>query len=99
MLFDSPVPTWALVILCVVPGAARLLSGRALVALIEDPVLPERLLAHRRRGMTILWLVLVSLMVFGGFGSLFWAAPILVLTRAAAGYPLRRALFNERWSL
>src|SRR5262245_45649682 len=99
MLFEAPVHRAALAVLCLVPAAVQWWFGRSLAAALDDPLLPERLQAHRRRNLSILWFVVVVVVVLGGFGVLLWAAPLVVCARLAAGYPLRRALFDERWSL
>jgi len=98
MLSDPVVRTAALLFLCLLPAAMRWWSARTLIPLIDDPVLPERLVAHRRRNVTGLWLALVAIIVLGGLRELFWTLPLVVAGRMVAGYPLRRALYDERWS-
>ncbi|HEY7289534.1 MAG TPA: M48 family metallopeptidase [Vicinamibacterales bacterium] len=98
MLFDLPYRHAILVALCVTPAAVSWWSGRSLLALLDDPLLPERLVAHRRRSRTALWCVIAAMIVFGGFENLIWAIPLTLVARAAAGYRLRRALYDERWS-
>lgn len=97
MLFDVPGPVLA--VLCLLPAAARLWSWRTLTPQLNDPLIPERLLAHSRRNLAVLWLVIVCAILLGHPKHLFWALPLILVTRAASGYPLRRALFDERWSL
>jgi Zn-dependent protease with chaperone function len=99
MAIDSFVRAAALAFLCLLPAAGRWWSGRSLLALLDDPVLPERLLAHRRRNLAVLWAVIVCTLLLGRVSDLFWSLPLIVVTRVAAGYPLRRALFDEHWSL
>jgi Zn-dependent protease with chaperone function len=99
MLFDSPVHPAFLVVLCFIPAAFRWWSGRVLIPLLDDPVLPERLVAHRRRNLVAIWPVVAAIAILGSMRDLFWAVPLIVLGRVVAGYPLRRALFNEPWSL
>lgn len=98
MISDPVVRTAALLFLCLLPAAMRWWSARTLIPLLGDPVLPERLVAHRRRTLTGLWFALVAIVVLGGLRELFWTLPLVVAGRMVAGYPLRRALFDERWS-
>ena len=94
MISDPVVRTAALLLLCLLPAAMRWWSARTLIPLIDDPVLPERLVAHRRRNLTGLWLALVAIIVLGGLRELFWTLPLVVAGRMVAGYPLRRALYR-----
>jgi len=98
MFFNAPVRHVLVGMLCLVPAAVSWWSGRSLVALLDDPVLPERLLAHRRRNRAVLWTVVVSAFILGAIDDLLWAAPLLVVSRMVAAYTLRRTLFDERWS-
>src|SRR5262249_4912427 len=98
MLFDFPYRHVALVVMCLVPAAVSWWSGRSLLASLTDPLLPERLLAHRRRNLAMLWLTIVGCVLLGAFENLAWAIPLAIVARSAARYPLRRALYDERWS-
>jgi hypothetical protein len=99
MLFDVRLPGAVLVLLCLLPAVVRLGSWRMLRPLLDDALLPERLLAHGRRNVAVFWTVIVCTIVLGRFQDLFWSLPLILVTHTAAGYPLRRALFDERWSL
>jgi Zn-dependent protease with chaperone function len=99
MLFDLRLPGLALAVLCLVPAAFRWWSGRTLSQRLDDPLLPERLLAHARRNLTVLWTVIVFTILLGRYQDLFWSLPLMLVARTAAAYPLRRALFDESWSL
>lgn len=98
MIADPVVRTAVLLVLCLLPGAMRWWSAKSLIPLLNDPVLPERLAAHRRRNLIGLWFALVAVVVLGGIRDLIWTLPVIVGGRLVAGYPLRRALFDERWS-
>src|SRR5262249_2678799 len=98
MLVDLPYPHAVLTVLCLVPAVDNWLSGRSLRAFLNDPLLPERLLAHRRRGRIALWSVVAGCFLLGRFEDLVWTLPLTFAARAAAAYPLRRALYDERWS-
>jgi Zn-dependent protease with chaperone function len=99
MLFEAYVHPALLAILCLLPAASRWWSGRALLPLLDDPVLPERLQAHRRRNFNVMWAVLVGIVLLGSVKALFWSVPLVVFARIVAGYPFRCALYDERWSL
>jgi hypothetical protein len=92
MLFDFPYGRAALVVLCLVPAAVSWWSGRSLLAQVDDPLLPERLLAHRHRNRTLLWAAIVGSLLLGAFQHLLWTLPLTIVARAAAGFRLRRAL-------
>jgi Zn-dependent protease with chaperone function len=98
MISDPFVRTTTLLFLCLVPAAMRWWSARLLIPLRDDPVLPEYLVAHRRRNLIGLWFAIVAIFVLGGAGNLIWTLPLVLIGRVAAGYPIRRALFDERWS-
>ena len=97
MGFDVRLPIALLAPLCLLPAAMRLWSWRTLK--LDDPLLPERMLAHGRRNVGLFWMVIVCTIVLGRVQDLLWSLPLIIVTHTAAGYPLRRALFDERWSL
>ena len=80
------------------PAAIGWWRGRALVRLIDDPALPERLVASRRQATSIV-VVAMAALIYGWPAEVWWAFPLLVLGRLVASYPARRALFGETWSL
>jgi Zn-dependent protease with chaperone function len=87
--------TW---IIAVLPGALALYWGRGLARLIDDPVLPERLLANRTR-TAVAYVVAIAVLIETAGQHFVWALPLMIVTRMAAGYPLRRVLHGETWSL
>jgi Zn-dependent protease with chaperone function len=94
------------VLVALAPGLFYWWSARSLQRAIDDPVLPERLLNLQRRGGAILIFTIVALVglfsIGPGFSRLWhllWAMPLLILGRYAGAYPLRRALYDETWSL
>jgi len=99
MFVDLPYRQLVLVVLCLVPAAVRWWSGRSLLPFLDDPLLPERLLEHRRRNQTLLWGILVATLVLSGIGDFVWTVPLTLVARSAAGFPFRRSLYNEQWSL
>ncbi len=80
MIADPVVRTAVLLVLCLLPGAMRWWSARSLIPLLSDPVLPERLAAHRRRNLIGLWFALVAIVVLGGLRDLdlIWTLPVVV---------------------
>jgi Zn-dependent protease with chaperone function len=87
-----------LALLAIMPGAIVWWSGRQLAPRLDDPVLPERLAASRRQHGI---LFVVALALLGTFApwSLPWTVPLAVAALTAGGYPLRRVLYQETWSL
>ena len=72
-------------------------SGTQLAQRKDDPVLPERFMAHQRRnGMLLAAAFVASAMVEPR--ALPWTGPLLFSTVVAAGYPVRRAIYGETWN-
>src|SRR5262245_33116786 len=91
------IPDWCAVIVALVPPTLKWWWGRALAGRPDDPLLPERLQAQRRRTGAAAVTAAAALLVVWPL----WAVGTLTLLVAhlAAGYPLRRALYGETWSL
>lgn len=90
--------------LTLLPGILAWLGGRRLVAAADDPCLPERLWALRRRLSSVTAIILAFLLLGAGAGltawtTFWWAVPLLILGRALGGFPGRRRLLGETWSL
>lgn len=85
-------------ILALIPALFRLLRGRSLAPHRDEPALPERLVAGRKL-LAIVFVVALVLLVTFWRGQSLWAVPLEVLSFLAAGWPLRRALFGETWSV
>ena len=98
MISDPVVRTTALLCVCLLPVAMRWWSARSLIPRLDDPLLPERLAAHRRRNLIGLWFALVAVIVLGSVRDLLWTMPVVMAGRLVAGYPIRRALYDEHWS-
>jgi Zn-dependent protease with chaperone function len=101
MFFELPGGPAAAVLLSLTPAILRLWWGRALARLapLEDnPVLPERLLAHNTR-FGVVSGACVALLVIGRPSWAVWTVPLLILAQTAAAWPLRRTLYQETWSL
>jgi Zn-dependent protease with chaperone function len=82
----------------VLPGAFTLWRGRSLARLADDPALSERLLANRSPNGAVFGFCVAILIAIAG-NYLAWALPLLIVTRMVAGYPLRKVLHRETWSL
>ncbi len=86
----------ALVVSAIVPFVCALWSSRGLLVRLDDPLLPDRLLAHSRRVGTAAGVAI-------GIGALFAPAyfPGVVLltwlSGLAGGFRARKAVFDERW--
>jgi hypothetical protein len=96
MISDPLVRPTALLILCVLPAAMRGWSARLLIPLRDDPSFPN---VWRRTAAGSDWALV------RGRGDLRrWRCPELpgrclaLIGRLVAGYPIRRALYDERWS-
>ena len=85
-------------LVAVLPGAFTLWRNRSVARLADDPALPERLLANRTHG-GVAYGTCFAILVFTAGNHLAWALPLLIVTRMAAGYPLRRILHRETWGL
>lgn len=83
-------------ILALVPAMISWLAGRSLAKDLDDRSLPERLLSHQRRTSVTMGVAAGTIGMIAP-GALIWAAPLLFTTLLLAGYPLRRALFEETW--
>jgi Zn-dependent protease with chaperone function len=86
------------IVLALVPALVRLWRGRALARRLDDPALPERLLKGRQPQVA-LDAATITVLAMVWPGRLAATVPILILANFAASYPLRRALYNETWSI
>jgi Zn-dependent protease with chaperone function len=86
------------VMLALAPAAWRVLRGRSLARHLDSPALAERLQSGRNALTFVFALALTLLLVEFG-AQAWWAVPLLLLSSLAAGWPLRRALFGETWSI
>src|SRR5215467_11281703 len=91
------IPAWGVVLLVAVPAWVRWWWGRPLARQADDPVLPERLLAHNKRCQVVTG-VSIALAVLGGGDYGAWAVPCIYIASVAAAFPLRKALYEETWS-
>jgi Zn-dependent protease with chaperone function len=83
--------------LALAPAVIAWWTGRSVLARVDDPVLPELLWERRRRlgGFTLAGGLALSILFAD---DALWALPLLWIALLVSSYPLRRALFGERWS-
>jgi Zn-dependent protease with chaperone function len=86
------------VALALAPGALAWWSGRRVVALRDDPLLPERLLERTRR-LTQVSVVVAVLLMFALPAQAPWALPLAVLALVLGVFPARRVLRDETWGV
>jgi Zn-dependent protease with chaperone function len=86
----------AVLVPALVPAVWWSVETHRLLRRPDDPLLPERLLAARRRAAVVL---MFSLGIIAGVKTiaLWWAVPLALVSRAAAGFRLRRRLYEETW--
>jgi heat shock protein HtpX len=88
----------ALLALGLVPGVYAALASRKLLRRLDDPLLPDLLLAHSRRVGTVVGSCIGVGIVFSR--DLTPAFIVLAaLSALAGGYPVRKRIFEETWSL
>ena len=87
-----------IILVAVAPALIAWWTGRGLLARADDPALPELLLDRQRRLSVIAFGGAVLLAVLFAADAL-WALALLWIALLVSSYPLRRALFGERWSL
>jgi heat shock protein HtpX len=80
------------------PGALAWWTGRRVIALRDDPLLPERLLARARR-LTQVGVVATVLLVILLPDQAPWALPLAALAFVIGVFPARCVLRDETWGL
>jgi len=94
-------PWWSTpvaVVLALTPAVLRWHWGRGLARLADDPALPERLLASQRRNQLAIFCATVGIVLLAP-NSALWVMLLLLVAYLTAGYPLRKRLYNETWSV
>jgi hypothetical protein len=92
-LFSRALPALA----ALAPAGLKLARDRRLAARLDDPTLPERLLAGRQL-MPVAFAASIAMAVLW-FEHLIWVVPLALASVVAAGFPLRRRLLGESWSV
>ena len=85
-------------VLVLLPALLRWVWARGSTRDLNDPALPERLFANQRRNRAVLILSIGLLLYFHPIDP-FLGIPALLIARASAGYPFRKRLYGETWSL
>jgi Zn-dependent protease with chaperone function len=86
----------ALVVSALVPFVCAFWSSRGLLARLDDPLLPDRLLAHSRRVGTAAGVAI-------GAGAIFapayfpWVVLLSWISALAGGFRARKSVFDEAW--
>jgi Zn-dependent protease with chaperone function len=83
--------------LALAPAIVAWWTGRAVLTRVDDPILPELLFERRRRlaGFTLGGAFALAILFAD---DALWAIPLLWIALLVSSYPIRRALFGERWS-
>ncbi|HJU43691.1 MAG TPA: M48 family metalloprotease, partial [Vicinamibacterales bacterium] len=95
---DLSLQWFAPAILALVPALVRLRRGQTLARYLDDPAFPERLLGSRTL-LTAAFAFAVAIEIVLWPRQTWWSLPLLLLSLVAAGWPLRRAMFAETWSV
>ena len=85
-------------LIAVLSGAFTRGRGRSVARLADDPALPERVVANRSPNGVVLGFC-IAILILNARSHFVWAVPLLIVTRMAAAYPLRKILYCETWSL
>jgi len=85
------------ILIALLPAMLALALGRGLSRHLDDPLLPERLFAIRRRTGPLFG-VAIGLLLATSPARYFWAIPLMAIARMAAAYPFRKTLHGETWS-
>src|SRR6185369_8981336 len=98
-MFDGPSGVALAALLALCPGIVRLAWGPALARLADEPALPERLAKFNGRVAIVSIVCLAWLAASRHPLWLTWALPLTVAAQYAGGFPLRKTLYQETWSL
>src|SRR4051812_10522219 len=104
-MFSTPSRVYLTIVLtALLPGAISLCLGYRLIHRTADPALPELLAAHRRKN-GVMFGIAIGIAVWAAISSagdallpIIAGIAILYAGLVAAAYPLRRAVYQERWS-
>ena len=85
-------------VLALLPAALRWWWGRALARAADDPLIAERLAAHQSRCGAVAG-ACAAVLFIGLPSTTPVTTPLLLVAYAAGGFPLRKTLYGETWSL
>lgn len=94
----SNVSSLVVIAIALAPALVCWWRGQRLARFVDDPALPERLMAARQRNGATVGATLV-LLAYVSLDALSWSMPLMGVTLVAASHPLRKMLFAETWSL
>jgi Zn-dependent protease with chaperone function len=97
VLADFPGRGLFLGLVVLAPALVAWWTGRALARNPDDPLIAERLMAARLRARLALVISWVALAVVA-FDQARWLVLLMIVCRALAAYPNRRALQGETWN-
>jgi hypothetical protein len=83
-------------LLVAAPAAYAWWTGRTILRSLEDPALDELLHARQRRPAQV---TLGAIVASGVVGSAIATAIVTLLVLLVVQYPIRRAVYGDRWSL
>jgi Zn-dependent protease with chaperone function len=85
-------------LVALIPAGVIWWRGRGVSRLIDDPALPERLMAGRTvHGAAVGCSFALLVLIWPRTTA--WTLPLLFVGRMIAAYPARRVVFQETWSL
>ncbi len=84
--------------LILAPAALRWWLGTRLLRRVDEATFPERLAAHHQLNRSVFALTVI-LLIWVFPHSAYWSLPLLILSRTAAGFPFRKQIYSETWSL
>jgi Zn-dependent protease with chaperone function len=85
-------------ILALAPGIYAWWTGRGLLARVDDPAFPELLLARaQRRAQIVVAAGVLSAFLPGAHW--LWTFPLFLGALLVGGFPFRRTLYGETWSV
>ena len=85
-------------LLALLPAAFRLHRGQSLTRDLESPAFAERLLTGRTL-LAVIYFAVLAIEVVAWPQRVAWMLPLELISFMAAGWPLRRAMLGETWSI
>jgi Zn-dependent protease with chaperone function len=79
-------------------GVIAWAGGRRMLREADDPLFVDRLFAHRVAMIRIYFVLIIAAAVLAPEAAL-WLGPVALLSIAVGGFPARKTLYSETWSL
>src|SRR5438046_5502870 len=83
---SGPIRSLVAIAIAAVPAILTYMRGRRIARFADDPALPERLFASRRKASSTFVLTITALIIFTGTAAI-WATPLMMIAYFAAGFP------------